>query len=79
MKEYNSITPELLRIQGSLQRFQAGKESFFEGLAELESPILDVYSPEVPVSPSNVFDILYLKKADEDYTLMTLSRRHWIN
>lgn len=74
MKQYDNITPELLRIQGDLQKFQTDKESFLKRLAALESPILQVYSPEVPVEPTNIFDVLYQKKGDEDYKPLTLSQ-----
>ena len=73
MRQYNNITLKLLRIQGNLQIFQASKESFFEGLAELESLIVNYYYPEVPVVPPSVFDILYLKEYHEDYASLTLS------
>ncbi|WP_298277100.1 hypothetical protein [Ferroplasma sp.] len=73
MKQYDNITLELLGIQGDLQKFQTDKESFLNRLAELESPILDIYSPEAPLGPTNIFDILYQKKGDEDYKQLTLS------
>lgn len=74
MKQYNGTFLSLLGIQGNLRKFQVGKESFFEGFAELESPIVNIYSPEIPVVPPNVFDTLYLKKYHEDYASLTFSQ-----